>query len=291
VYEKLLEDQKLTKNMLNMTLSIGHKQELSSLKNILDTDVASIRNAASTCFSNLPECVNQANNALNNLTPYDESIFNLRINDGLVGHYPLDGNADDVSGYNRHGNIIGTLTPNIDRHGRTGEAFKFDGKSYIKVNTFRNFEWGDNLTVSVWFKRTNNSGYQGILNNGYYTSGSWEIRMGREYGGTMIGGGISTRPSKDTWDFVWLKAQPNNEWHHIIMRYSDGNLLKYYLDGIEQSGGGNDSGSITVTDNPLNIGAKSGNGGSNFIGLIDSIRIYNRTLSDEEIKQLMVIDD
>ena len=49
------------------------------------------------------------------------------------------------------------------------------------MDSLSGFSFGDQLTVSIFFKRTGGQGnYQGIVNTGYYSNGAWEIRMGRE---------------------------------------------------------------------------------------------------------------
>eukprot|EP01050_Picozoa_sp_SAG11_P014517 SAG11_NODE_1798_length_4246_cov_1.709670_4_plen_96_part_00 len=87
------------------------------------------------------------------------------------------------------------------------------------ISAFRNFAWGTRLSVSLWFQRTANDGnYQGIISNGYSTFGSWEIRMGRENNGRMLGGGVRTLGHDETWDAVNLVAQVN-QWHHVCLVY------------------------------------------------------------------------
>jgi hypothetical protein len=207
------------------------------------------------------------------------------LNDGLVAYYPFNGNAKDESGNGNDGTVHGaTLTE--DRFGNKESAYSFDGRSQILVNSFKNFHWGNKFTVSVWFKRTGEwANYQGIVSNGYGNYGSWEIRMGREDNGTNLGGGIITKNSEKTWDFVGLYAA-QNQWHHVVMTY-DGTNLYFYLNGKAQSGGGNDTGDIIAKNTPLTIG-KAGVGMSReyFVGSIDDLRIYNRAFSESEIQQL-----
>ena len=101
-----------------------------------------------------------------------------------------DGGTADSSGNHRDGVIQGGVT--INERGVSGPCAQFDGTGRIVVSAFRNFGWGNHFTASVWFQRTANDGnYQGIVSNGYGHHGSWEIRMGRENGGTMLGGGVS----------------------------------------------------------------------------------------------------
>eukprot|EP01052_Picozoa_sp_SAG31_P041198 SAG31_NODE_6181_length_2134_cov_6.611302_2_plen_319_part_01 len=138
-------------------------------------------------------------------------------------YYSFDAqSAIDESGNRRNGEWQGTESYVLaqdpaGRHG--GFAASFDGSSRIVIPAFAGMEWGDRLTVSLHFKRTGGEGnYQGILNNGYYDNGSFEIRMGREGGGTMLGGGVITAGHAEAWDHVQLRAEMQN-WHHVAMIY------------------------------------------------------------------------
>jgi len=210
------------------------------------------------------------------------------VTEGLVACYPFDGDAKDGSGNGNHGTVHG-VTLTADRFGNADSAYNFDGNDQIIVDSFRNFHWGKHLSISVWFKRTGQWGnYQGIVNNGYGRNGSWEIRMGRENNGTMLGGGILTSSNSEVWDFQLYASQ--NEWHHVVMTY-DGSNFSFYLDAMAQSGGGNDSGEIIAKDTPLTIG-QAGHGTNNeyFFGSIDDILVYNRALSESEIKTLYTLE-
>ena len=156
------------------------------------------------------------------------------------------------------------------------------------VQAFENFAWGTEFSVSVWFKRTGQFGnYQGVVNNGYYTTGSWEVRMGRENSGQMLGGGIRTTSTATTWDYVNLVGAQNT-WNHVAMTY-DGSALRYYLNGVQQqpSNANCCSGPILALNTPVTIG-QAGTGMSNeyFYGLIDEVKIYARVLSATEVQNM-----
>ena len=88
----------------------------------------------------------------------------------------------------------------------------------------------------------------------------------------------------DTWyDSPETPTLAFDTWYHITGTF-DGSKLSIYLNG-EFIGATNVSGVIDKTTEPLVIGL---NRGYNiyFHGLIAFVRIYNRALSDEEIKQL-----
>ena len=77
----------------------------------------------------------------------------------------------------------------------------------------------------------------------------------------------------------------NGQWHMLTVTYVNGGLLQLYVDGRPD-------GSATPSGNTSNINAKYLTIGSNvgsiqfFNGSIDDLRVYNRALSANEIKQL-----
>jgi hypothetical protein len=49
--------------------------------------------------------------------------------EGPVAYYPFNGNANDESGNDKHGTVVGSATPTTDRFGRQNRALGFDGRS------------------------------------------------------------------------------------------------------------------------------------------------------------------
>jgi hypothetical protein len=86
------------------------------------------------------------------------------------------------------------------------------------ASTPRSYAFGDHFAVSAWFLRDTAAlgNYMGIVNNGYYTHAGWEIRMGREMGGTSLGGGVITSGHDEAWDVSSLPAAIN-VWHHVCL--------------------------------------------------------------------------
>jgi hypothetical protein len=216
---------------------------------------------------------------------YNNDEFSPVLGTKPVAYYSFDTTYNlglDDSGNGKNG-IIEGVSANI---GIRNSAACFDGNSKIIIEGFKNFTWGAGFSVSIWFKRTGQWGnYQGIINNGYSTSGSWEIRMGRENNGTFLGGGVITTTSPQTWDYQGLQASPN-EWHHVVMTH-DGKHLLYYLDSQEKTGKSKVMGDILIKNTPVTIGqAGIGIDKEYFYGCIDEAAIYDRALSKDEIVQL-----
>ena len=79
------------------------------------------------------------------------------------------------------------------------------------------------------------------------------------------------------------------EWHHVVVIY-DGITLKVYLDGEPCGAEDPAEGDVTPREKPFTIGGYGSNpadiGGNDlYSGRIDEVRLYNRALSDDEVKQ------
>ena len=78
-----------------------------------------------------------------------------------------------------------------------------------------------------------------------------------------------------------------NEWHHIVGVFSPNNFIKLYKDGVITANTFTTLSCIAYqTGDLLKIGRRSAENQSYFAGLIDDVRIYNRALSDAEIKAI-----
>ena len=192
---------------------------------------------------------------------------------GLVSHYPFNGNANDESGNNNHCTISGaTLT--TDRHGNVNSAYNFDGDDFI-YNSSANLE--NDYTLSLWIFPTDLTGRRAFFSQ--YTSDSppttnrtfMSVNSGKiEF---FVAGSV-----------VGSIAINLNTWYHVVF-CSDG---KAYVNMIQD---------ITGTPgNPVNIfnviGARHAVGGGIsppvdfFVGKLDDVRIYNRVLTNAEITLL-----
>ncbi len=214
----------------------------------------------------------------------------VKVPSGLVAHYPLDNDgAADFTGNGLNGSANNAATVTNDRYGSSNAAYTFNGAS-------QRYPVVDNallrpavLTVSAWIwhsswstcisedrtaisKPWTDAGYLIECDN---TSGkiSWDVYRN----GTFARVGIL--PALVT----------NGTWVHVTGTY-DGRYAKFYANGtlIET----NDAGGtfpITHTTQPFTIGG--GPVSSYYNGRIDDVRVYNRVLSDGEVKALATEPD
>jgi hypothetical protein len=78
------------------------------------------------------------------------------------------------------------------------------------------------------------------------------------------------------------------QWYHFVGTY-DGNDVRAYLNGVP-AGTNTMAGTISDLNEPLTIGKRAG-AYPFWGGYIDSLRIYNRTLTPGEVTQLYNYDD
>jgi hypothetical protein len=96
------------------------------------------------------------------------------LSDGLVAHYPLDGNTNDYSG-NNYDLTATDVTPVNDKSGNTAGAYSFNGtSSKMQTSTPPDFGGSHSISVSLWTKSNASNGIKYILycnNFGLATNG------------------------------------------------------------------------------------------------------------------------
>ncbi|MEN8220515.1 MAG: LamG domain-containing protein, partial [Pseudomonadota bacterium] len=204
------------------------------------------------------------------------------LNDGLVAYYPFDGNAKDASGNGNHGTVHGaTLTK--DRFGNTVNAYTFDGinDNIQTVNTF-----GDNaaqISVVLWLKANSlNTSWSGVIGRdrgGVNTDDVWNVLLADD----EIRVEVAETGNKE----FSLSHKIDTSWHSVGMVYNGSTqTFKMYFDGNLVNQVATEVGVLGSTPSlKLTIGSYSNNTYM-FNGSIDDIRIYNRAISESEIKQL-----
>jgi concanavalin A-like lectin/glucanase superfamily protein/uncharacterized protein DUF2341 len=204
------------------------------------------------------------------------------LNKGLVGYWKMDeaswdGSADEVidsSGNEFHGQAVGTTEPTTAT-GKFGKGGEFDGiDNTVNLGNPTALQAFDTITLSAWVNTdiADSSNYIFISkdSDAYYlaiTNGNVRFRSLDLSSDTTTG---ETTLSTDTW-------------YHLAATY-DGKTVKVYVNG-EIDDTEVSSGSMSDGSNDVQIGSFTGTGNF-FNGTIDEVRIYNRALSPQEIKDL-----
>ena len=208
----------------------------------------------------------------------------ISLNAKEIIHYKMDGNANNAISDKYNGVYHGNIENIENRYGDKNSALKFNGAAII-VDEFKNYEFGNELSISLWYKRFGKGAYEGFITNGssYYKSGTFEIRKGRESSGSFVFARVLG-------DFGHVAVSHRNlvginTWHHIVMT-TNSNKLNFYLDGVLVSSVAKDDGKLTVSHAPLLIGSNRTRYGKSFNGALDDIKIFNHSLSESEVESL-----
>ncbi|MBA7608358.1 hypothetical protein ES703_15535 [subsurface metagenome] len=202
---------------------------------------------------------------------------------GQVAYYPFSGNANDESGNGNNGTVYGaTLT--ADRFGNPNSAYDFDAiDDYIEVPDSDSLDATNEITIAAWVKPNVNDVTSPIVVK-IPESGSEAYWL---YGWTSGTQGPRFRIKTTTGyigDATTTELLSETSWSFIAGTYK-GSQAKLYING-ELKGTDGASGTINTSSLPLRIGASHGAGIVYFDGKIDDVRIYNRGLSESEIKAL-----
>ncbi len=198
------------------------------------------------------------------------------ISDGLVAYYPFNGNANDVSIYENHGNVFGPLL-NTDRYGNA-RSYSFNGiTDFIEVENDSSLNIRDSISLVAWVYPTSLK-TQTIIRKGAGSLPSYELALSAT-GNILFSATINS-------EFIQLQKQGYtlNRWTYVVGIY-DGANLKLYIDG---SIGDQEevSGTINTNDASLLIGTRLGTAANTFSGKIDDLRVYQRAISENEIESL-----
>ncbi|MHC4431662.1 MAG: LamG-like jellyroll fold domain-containing protein [Planctomycetota bacterium] len=204
------------------------------------------------------------------------------VDPALVGWWTFDegsgGVAHDASGNGNDGTLNGPVEWTPD--GKIGGALSFNGPyNFVQVQSSASLNMTDAITIAVWMYPSW-TGNNRILQKSS-GGGDNQYRLIKEWGDhtKFHLPGVGELYPQET-------LPPGGEWTHLAATY-DGSSMKLYFDGVvvaEMAA----SGEMSTSDGTLCIGNKheTAPAGDEFNGILDDVRIYNRALSQSEIKKL-----
>ncbi len=231
--------------------------------------------------------VNQTMNPITRLVlDWNGTITDLLVDEGLALRYQFDDNTTDSTGYavdSGPDNNTATCStgwwgscPVWTPDGRYGGAFNFSNSAFFTFNlTAPSMPLGyDPRTMCAWVQRPDADGVIGML-------GSWggnDWYLGKFYSCDLVGGSHAGGEISDPG--YWCSV-PYDQWKFVCLTY-DGTYARLYADGVP------------VTD-PIAKSWYIDPAGQAIVGytygwpwnsLMDEFRIYNRSLSSDDIMQL-----
>lgn len=220
---------------------------------------------------------------------------------GLVGHWTFDGskmtsNVTDSSVSGANG-FLRNFTATTTTTGKLGQALQFDGVNdnvFIPNPSADDFGTGP-MSVSAWVKSASTTAFMEVADN--KTAGTnnagFNLQIDNTVGGSggaffRIANGSAQAAAADCGSTCEVE---DNQWHHIVgvlERGVSNDILYLYFDGVlKVTNAGVTAGWNISSSQDLILGAYlNGTNLGNLDGSLDDVRLYNRSLSSDEVKQL-----
>ncbi|MCA9034114.1 MAG: DUF1553 domain-containing protein [Planctomycetaceae bacterium] len=202
-------------------------------------------------------------------------------------HIPLDEgrgrDVADVSNNERKGRLNG---PVKWADGRFGKAFECNSQNYVDMKDAGDFDGSHGFSYGAWIKpqgagtgapiaRMNNAnGFRGY--DIHLVNGEFDVHIIHRWPDDAIKVRSKNKLKPDTWQHVFVTYDGSKKAAGVKL-FVDGQVWDW---DIEQD---RLKGSIK-SEGPFYLGRR--NGGSNYNGLIDDVRVYGRVLAESEVAAL-----
>jgi len=215
----------------------------------------------------------------------------------LVGHWPLDGDANDVSGNGLHGTIVledPNGAPNfID--GALGLALDFSGgNDYVNIDGYKGINIDPNdpdrvqpaFSVMNWFKVDTGAA------NGNVEMVTWGTSAGRQRLTWRVHQG-RLRTEHASGNLRGNTYVDDGEWHHGALTVTEGanlrpDVTKLYVDGVEDTTFSGSNNPYELTEGvDVRFGMSGPQNSRYWPGALDDVRIFDHTLSTGEIREIL----
>jgi len=214
----------------------------------------------------------------------DLSLLPVSRDTSLVGYWKLDegsGNATaDFSGKGNNGTLIGGPIWQSGANCKRGGCLSFDGSDdYVNGGHGSSLDMTDAVTVFVWEKI---SGTSTDYNRFVTKQGGFASYFATRYGDGFT---VFYIDGVKNWVINGYPELQNGSWHQVAVTYDKNggaNNMRLYSDGALRAST-TATGSLPVSVQDLAIGNASY---AKFGGSLDEVRIYNRALTDMEIRSL-----
>ncbi|MFD2823170.1 LamG domain-containing protein [Lacinutrix iliipiscaria] len=174
-----------------------------------------------------------------------------------------------------------------DRAGNSTCAIAFSGSDNfsIPVTDQNQLIQGDSFTISLWFKMQNSE--VGDLEIFFRSPG--DATQGFNLGVYDLNSPLFfDNLGFSVWDNDWNSevdvVWDNTDWHHLVATVDSDNTVRLYRDGILRN---------VIEDSDFSVGSEPSSMyiiGEDFVGHLDDLRVYKRTISSSEVEQLYELE-
>ncbi|MDG2214209.1 MAG: immunoglobulin domain-containing protein, partial [Verrucomicrobiota bacterium] len=200
------------------------------------------------------------------------------VDNSLVAHFPFNGSAEDISGYENNGTVRGA-TLVADRNGTANSSYAFDGTDDDILIGDTGFPMGNSArTIAGWARiDTNATGDNTLLFYGSPTEG-----MGFKLDANGHGNLEASVPGEGNGTFE-LEANRNirdGQWYHVAFSYDGNGTARLYIDATLEANATNWVMNTSArADGDYNVIVTNGAGESISSGLATVTVVYPPTIT------------
>ena len=208
---------------------------------------------------------------INSLFLYES---NDRLNDDLLVYYPFNGDTNDYSGNNKHGYLSGAVLT-TDRFGNLDHAYDFSRGDYVSSFSSSDINLkNSSFSISAWVKLDNLNGSDALVGQG---GPGTNLGLHYSFRNNALRAGFYSNDLDVSW-------QRNLKWNHWTVTYDSSSRMRaIYMNGVKVK-------SSVATNNFQGEGTfyigRNDCCGETFDGKIDDVRIYNKSLDEEDVNHL-----
>jgi uncharacterized protein (TIGR02145 family) len=214
------------------------------------------------------------------LNATSQNVPNYVPTDGLVAWYPFNGNANDESGNENDGEIMGPQLT-ADRFGLNESAFEFEN---TRIEIANSADLDQFKSISFWFSTSSTAGNQVMFKQNIY-SGHVHERVSCAVNWSGNAHFAAKEVCDATWQYDNVGVVLNDGmWHHYV-GVLDSIQKRLYIDGVLLD----ESSFVPETmcsGADLIIGQEWDGVPYDFIGTLDDFGFWNRALIEDEILAL-----
>lgn len=197
------------------------------------------------------------------------------LSTGLEAYYKFDEGTGTTSNESFFGIHNADLNNTVWVTGKIGNALYYNGTAWVNTS-YRMPLHAKIKTMAVWFNTTSTADYQFFVTQGAALTGKFFSFYIEPASADLYFGGYSA-------DKLIQSGVSLNEWHYAVVVFN-GSGVDTYFDGNYTN-----SYSVSLDTNetyPLTIGRKPDTENWYFVGELDELAVWNRTLNSTEVDTL-----
>jgi hypothetical protein len=159
------------------------------------------------------------------------------------------------------------------------DGFSFDGSqnSFVQTPDDPALDFAGEFTIDLWINPTGNGGNGRLVDKMQpFGNDGWLLHLVGFHLGAIIGNeGLGT-----------AATVPAGTFTHVALSYSPGVSFALYINGVQAATGTTTQTATPVNAHPVVFGADQ-EGGTEFAGVMDEVRFWNRALDGKAIQSLV----